>query len=364
MMPLSIRPYGPAPLPALRGALALALVAALLAGGAVLAAGSALFLAPPTPFAEARIVRIEPGTSSRRIARMLEEAGVIPSAQAFNAYIGWTKVAPSLRAGLYRFERPLSAAQAAARLRAGSPELMAVTIPEGLTLDETAFLLSQAGIADESSLREAFRDVTLLPPSLGDAAVESLEGFLFPDTYKFTPVETPAAIARIMTARFEAVFSRLLAETPPPEGRSALDAVTLAALVEKETRHDDERALVASVYWNRLRIRMPLQCDPTVIYAMKLDGSWRGFLSRAHLREVESRYNTYRWPGLPPGPIANPGEASLRAALDPAETRYLYFVARTDGRHHFSESLGEHNRAVHLYRSRGLSVEEAERRLR
>jgi len=216
-----------------------------------------------------------------------------------------------------------------------------------LTLAEVAALLEREGWADAASVRAAARRVDAiadLDPAAGD-----LEGYLFPDTYQFARGTSPDQIVARMVARFREVFSAADVNAARASGRSLREVVTLASLIEEETRLASERALVGSVFRNRLRRRMLLQCDPTVAFALALDGRPRSALTRADLR-FDSPYNTYLHPGLPPGPIASPGEAALRAALEPYPSNYLYFVASGTGGHHFTRTLPEHLRAVRRYR--------------
>lgn len=343
--------FGPPPPAAMtRGrlaAFAAALAVLALGAGALTAVRTFGFVAAES-FERPCEVRIEPGMTSRRIAHRLEEAGVVQNAWALHWLAQWTENASNLQAGVYRFERPLSTTEALARLRKGSPELIEVTIPEGLTFEETAALLAREGFSSEEGFLEIFGEPSLVRDISPEA--ETLEGYLFPDTYKFSADESSARIVEAMIFQFEKTFLPAWSARGDAHPLSLHETVTLASLIETETRDDDERGLVSAVYRNRLARGMLLQCDPTVIYAMKRAGVYRGVLTRRHLQDVDSPYNTYVHAGLPPGPIASPGAASLRAALAPDDARFLYFVARPDGRHHFSKTLAEHNRAVYRYR--------------
>ncbi|MGH9592696.1 MAG: endolytic transglycosylase MltG, partial [Bryobacteraceae bacterium] len=212
---------------------------------------------------------------------------------------------------------------------------------------QIAALLQQNGVAD----KDAFLEATLDASPIHDLApgAQSVEGFLFPATYKFPRHAKPGEIVREMTDHFRVEWQSLSMDNPPPDLHTPREIVTLASLVESETPKTSERPVIAGVFLNRLRIGLPLQCDPTVIYALEEQGAYTGSLSLADLR-TDSPYNTYRHAGLPPGPIANPGEASLRAALHPDSVDYLYFVADTEGGHFFSRTLAEHNRNVARYR--------------
>jgi UPF0755 protein len=218
-------------------------------------------------------------------------------------------------------------------------------VPEGSNMFDIAAALEKLGLMKQ----DAFLSVSKNPALIQDLAptAPSLEGYLFPSTYRLVRSTTPQQVAREMTSQFRKVWKDL--------SGNATDVnriVTLASLVEKETAIPSERPAVASVYVNRLERNMKLDCDPTTIYAALLEGRYRGTIYRSDL-ESANAYNTYRNPGLPPGPIANPGIASLKAALQPASTEYLYFVARPDGSggHSFSETLGQHNEAVRAYRT-------------
>jgi len=184
-----------------------------------------------------------------------------------------------------------------------------------------------------------------------DPDARSLEGYLFPDTYQLPRSAGAKRIVDAMVANFLRAFDADLRAAAAARGLSVQEVVTIASLVEKETAHPPERSIVSAVYQNRLRINMGLQCDPTVIYALRLANRWTGNLTRENLR-IDSPYNTYRYAGLPPGPIASPGRASLEAAVRPSADSYLYFVSRNDGTHVFSNTLAEHNRAVQQWQIR------------
>jgi UPF0755 protein len=232
------------------------------------------------------------------------------------------------------------------RLVEGDVFYLAVTIPEGLTVLETAELLGRKGLGDSAELLEVFGRPTLIA-SL-DPEAETLEGYLFPETYRFPRNPVPEDVASALVSRFLAVFDHTRQEQARELGLEVREVVTFASLVEKETGQAEERPLIASVFWNRLRRRMALQSDPTVIYELKRQGKFDGNLRKAHLK-MNSPYNTYRNRGLPPGPIASPGRDAIDAVLNPAESTYLYFVSRNDGSHHFSKSFKEHRAAVRKY---------------
>jgi len=311
----------------------------------LIAAGAAawLLLMPFGPHTEV-FVDVAPGSSTPRIAQQLEEAGVIRSQYAFDL-LRWLKKG-TLRAGEYRFDHPASATEVYARLARGDVFTVAVTIPEGSSVFEIAARLEQAGFGPRQSFLDAAKEQTKLVADL-DPRATSLEGYLFPDTYRFQRKASPQQIYTAMLRRF-----RTEAEQLGLKG-NVHTVVTMASLVERETAVDAERPLVASVFVNRLAKKMPLMTDPSVIYGLELDGRWRGAIYQSDLK-LDTPYNTYLHAGLPPGPIANPGLKSLRAAIDPAKSDYLYFVAagaNPQGHSLFSSSLEEQNRNVAGYRT-------------
>lgn len=288
-------------------------------------------------------VDIPRGASSDRVARLLEEAEILRYRVPFILYLRWTGIGHRLQAGEYRFASPAPPVQVAQRLAQGDVFFHSITIPEGLTARETITLISRRGLGDvgkmESSLHRTdwIRDL--------DPRAPDLEGYLFPETYRFSRNTTSEQIVRSMVDRFREVCNRLLLENPLLPGRNIRELVTMASLVEKEVKSDLERGLVASVLTNRINKKIPLACDPTIIYALKLAGLYDGNIRKADLA-IDSPYNTYIHQGLPPGPVANPGINSLRAALDPPKSDFLYFVSRNDGTHEFSKDLQAHARAV------------------
>jgi UPF0755 protein len=250
----------------------------------------------------------------------------------------------SLKAGVYEFKKPLSALEVIDKLARGEVVLKTITVREGLDRFAVAKIFAAEGLGTEEQWNKVTGEADLIRDIAPDA--ESLEGYLFPDTYKFDPGTSATTIVNAMVANFRKHWGSELATITT--GLDPHQTVTLASIVETEAQLPQERPVVASVYMNRVRRRMLLGADPTVIYAMKLAGRWNGNIRKADL-QMESPYNTYRTPGLPPGPIANPGLASLRAAAAPATTPYLYFVARNDGSHVFATSNEEHNRNVEKY---------------
>jgi len=209
-----------------------------------------------------------------------------------------------------------------------------------------ARIYEQQGFGKSAAFLEAAREA--VPIHHVDPEARDLEGYLFPETYALRRDSTARSLVHTMVARFEQLFTTEMQQAAEKLGLTTRQAVTLASLVEKETAVDTERPIVAAVYWNRLKIHMGLQCDPTVIYALQKAGRYNGNLRRDDLH-FDSPYNTYRYAGLPPGPIANPGLASLKAAVAPAEVDYLYFVSRNDGSHVFARTLDEHNENVRKF---------------
>ncbi len=290
-------------------------------------------------------VDIPKGASARSIARILESQGVIRSQWAF-ALLCRVHPRRKLQAGEYFFDRPATAFEVLDTLAAGHIFEISVTVPEGFNTLQIAALLEEKGLV----ARDAFLAAALDPSPIRDLAprASSVEGFLFPATYQFPRHLMAQDAIAAMTSHFRTVWNSLGSADPPPGSMSPGQILTLASMVESETPKPEERPIVAGVFMNRLRRGMLLESDPTVVYALERAGKYRGVLTTADLR-FDSPYNTYLYKGLPPGPIANPGEASLRAAREPAAVEYLYFVADTVGGHFFSKTLAEHNSNVARY---------------
>jgi UPF0755 protein len=297
---------------------------------------------PPAPVT----LEFPRGTSSTEMARKLAESGVIGHPLLFQA-ARLARRGVNLQAGEYRFSEAASVWQVLDRIARGDVVRLSVVIPEGSNRWEIAELLERAKVISASEFLEA----SASPALIADLAprAPSLEGFLFPATYEFPRGTTATSICRTMTQRFRQTWKEL----PKGPGASALRMATMASLIETETGVADERPLVSAVFWNRLSKKMKLGCDPTVVYAALLEGKWRGKIYRSDL-DREHPYNTYAVFGLPPGPIANAGAASLKAALNPADVQYLFFVAKADGSrgHAFSADSKSHERAVRTYRER------------
>lgn len=320
------------------------LVLVLVLSGAVSCVGQ--WQRPYKGYAGSLMLEIAPGTSSYQIARILEERGVIE-----NHWLFWLRHAlnrgATLKAGEYLFDHPMRSADVYLKLVRGDVFLYTLTIPEGSDRFDMARIVERELRIDPQAFLHASENGAAIHDL--DPHAETLEGYLFPETYYFPRDAT----AEQVVARMLGQFRHVLRTRIPPESRPSPEALrevmTLASLVEKETPADAERPVVAGVFKKRLKIGMALQCDPTVIYAAKLDGRPGGPIKQSDLK-LDSPYNTYRHPGLPPGPIASPGEASIRAALQPAPTDFLYFVSDNQGGHLFSRTLAEHNRRVAGYR--------------
>jgi UPF0755 protein len=291
-------------------------------------------------------VEISRGMSNSGIAQRLAESGVVRSRVAFEALCRWKSPA-TLQAGEYFFDRPVTPMDVFRKLATGRVFVHVVTVPEGKTMQEIAELMEREGLSSRKGFLAAASDASRVR-DLSPRA-RNLEGFLFPATYQFPRRVTPERVVEAMVKQFREVWGRIQKEQGAAVGRSVSAVVTLASLVEKEARVGEERPLVAGVFHNRLKRGMALQCDPTVIYALELANKYSGSLNSKDL-QFKSPYNTYRNAGLPPGPIANPGEASLRAALHPSDADYLYFVSNAQGGHVFSRTLAEHNGNVARYR--------------
>jgi len=286
------------------------------------------------------------GRSVRAVLGALRDRGLVRSSLGLTlAYdLFWSR--ERLRAGEYEFTFPASGREVLFKIFRGRIYLRPVTVPEGLTGDEVAGIAADRAGVEPGPFRDAFHETKLVAE--WDAKARDLEGYLFPDTYLLPRKVTAAALVEAMVGGFEKAFGEAWRKRAAETGMSVRDAVTLASLIEKETGLDAERPLVSAVFHNRLRLGMKLDCDPTVIFALRREDKYSGRLLSRDLK-FPSPYNTYLHPGLPPGPICNPGRPSLEAALYPAAGDYLYFVAQGDGSHHFSRTFAEHQKAVARY---------------
>jgi len=328
-------------------------------------------LLTPVEPAGQTFVMLRPGYSTRRIASELKSSGVIRSEDAFILW-HYLRHRRSLKAGEYLFDKPRNILEVHKRLARGDVYFRTVVVPEGFTMFDIARAVEAAGLGPAEDFVKVAQSDTALIADIAPGA-PSLEGYLFPDTYQFSRMMTMQEMAAAMVKQFRQVARQigLIAEqagqatsvsaaaievkviatsvdsTAPPTDLER--TVTMASIVEKETALADERPLVASVYYNRLMKNMALDADPSIIYAELLKGSYTGALHHDDM-QFNSRYNTYRFAGLPPGPIANPGRSALEAAMHPAQSDYFYFVADAQGHHRFAHSIEEHNKNVAAYR--------------
>lgn len=300
-------------------------------------------LAPPGSTGPVKIIDIPDGASFRQVAALLKKEGVIASQWAFLLLGKLTLADRRILAGEYAVHPGMRPMDILADMQNGRVILHSITIPEGFTAVQIADLLEQRGLAERGEFIRLVHDRAFIRSLDLDAA--SLEGYLFPNTYRFPRREKVGDMIQTMVAGLWRTFTPELRARAREVNMTPHQVLTLASLIEKETSVGDERPLISAVFHNRLKRSIPLQSDPTVIYGLT---SFNGNLTRRDLA-APSPYNTYRITGLPPGPIASPGADSIRAALYPAPTSYLYFVARNDGTHKFSSSLTEHNRAVDKY---------------
>jgi UPF0755 protein len=305
-----------------------------------------LFVTPAGDPNASAIVFIRPNSSVKRIAAQLRDAGVIGSPLRFRIVAKLRRLERKLKPGEYRFARPSSPWDALGILVEGKVILHRVTMPEGITMVDTAHILSSAELVRLDSFLALLSDAELLKKTRVPAP--SFEGFLFPDTYYFSKVDEPAKMIRTMTDRFHAALRPEDRKRAEALGFSLVQWVTLASIIEKESSLPAEHAIVSAVFHNRLKKKMRLQSDPTVIYGLaKFDGNLR----KTDL-QTPTPYNTYTRAGLPPGPIANPGASALSAAVNPTAVDYLYFVARKDGTHVFAKTYEEHLKNVATFQLR------------
>lgn len=281
-----------------------------------------------------------------QIADLLVNAGILRHRLPFILYVRYTNLGRRIQAGEYRFAETATPKQVAQRLAKGDVSFRSITIPEGLTAQEIIELLVRNELGDPETMERLLlrtdwiRDI--------DPKARNLEGYLFPETYRFGRKVDAETVIKTMVQQFRKRIARIMAIYPPRSGWTTPRIVILASMIEKEAKRMEEGPLVASVLINRLEKGMPLGCDATLIYGMKVAGTYKGKLGKADLA-MESPYNSYIHADLPPGPISNPGENSLRAALDPAHTEYFYYVSRNDGTHQFSKDLASHQNAVNRF---------------
>ncbi len=291
-----------------------------------------------------RNLEITRGMGIKQISNLLKEQGIIEHPLLFTSWARITGSGQRIKAGEYSLSASLSPVEILAILEEGKTFLHKVTIPEGYSLKQIADVLANEGLADKDEFTIAAYNPELI--KRWNIPGDSLEGYLFPDTYHFPKRIGTKKMLDIMLTQFERNLPDPWRMRAADMGFSLHQIITLASLIEKEVGVASERSLISAVYHNRLKKNIKLQCDPTVIYAIP---DFDGNLTKEHLRRLDSPYNTYLYPGLPPGPIASPGRASIRAALYPDDVNYLYFVSRNNGTHEFSTNLRQHNRAVFKY---------------
>jgi UPF0755 protein len=291
-------------------------------------------------------VDIPRGVGTSGVATRLADAGVVRDAWLVRIAVWWSGTGRGLKAGEYRFDHALSPLDVVGVLARGEVYEHRLTFPEGLTITEMGALYEMHGFGRAADFAAAAREASLVADL--DSHASDLEGYLFPETYALPRTATATQLVHQMVDRFKTVFGPELRQKAAAQGLSARQVVTLASVIEKETARAEERALVSAVYRNRLTQGMALQADPTVVYALERAHRYDGNIHRADL-QFDSPYNTYRYPGLPPGPIASPGQASLEAALAPADVRFVYFVSRNDGTHAFATTLAQHNANVRTF---------------
>ncbi len=298
---------------------------------------------PLKPDGEPRVVQIPAGMGLKKISWELHRNGVIDRPWAFFVLARLRGDGRRMKYGEYKLSPAMNPREVLRVIRAGTPLQYKVTFPEGLTMADIARKLEDNGLVEETVFLEEAKNASL-STSLGIPAL-NVEGYLFPDTYYFSRGMSAESIIRKMVNRFKTVFKEVRELGKKKTRLTEYQTVILASLVEAETKAAQERAVVAGVFVRRLKKKMLLQCDPTVIYGLNDFG---GAITKKDLADPHP-YNTYVHPGLPPGPIGNPGRAALEAALFPADTKYLYFVAKNDGTHHFSKSYAAHQAAVNKY---------------
>jgi len=295
------------------------------------------------------VFEVEKGQTAKEIALNLKKNGIIKKTWPFLAGYRIFFSAQSLKAGEYAIAIPDSPKNILQVLSEGSVYLHSITIPEGLIIQEIAGLLDSEGFVAKQDFLQDVAETSLI--SSLDKDAPNLEGYLFPETYRFSKGTSSEEIVAAMVFQFTKVFNQEWIERAAELGMSIRDIVTLASLIEKETSLRKEKKIISAVFHNRLRMSMKLDCDPTIIYILKLEGRFKDRLRTRDLK-YDSPFNTYLYSGLPPGPIANPGRGSLEAALYPTDEKFLYFVSKNDGSHYFSQTFREHQNAVNKYQRR------------
>jgi len=301
---------------------------------------------PPSRTASTKVIFLKKGTSFRKVSEVLEQQGIVRNKHFFSLLATLLGKKKKVKAGEYEFHTQMLPLEVLDALVKGQVKRHLVTIPEGYTLSQIAQLLEDLNLMGKKEfLQKASSPALISALDLSEAAGTTLEGYLFPDTYHLVREMDPEEAIQMMVHQFKKAFGPALSQQASELGISEREAVILASLIEKETSLPEEKPLISAVFHNRLRKKIPLQSDPTVIYGIK---NFNGNLTREDLMRP-TPYNTYRIAGLPPTPICNPGKDSLLAAVRPAPVPYLYFVSKNDGSHYFSCDIEEHNRAVWKY---------------
>ena len=323
----------------------------LIAGGA----GAAYLWAKkqlntPVVHDENKLVTVEQGAGTQAVIAKLTQAGIVRQPRLLTLYLRVLGRTGNLKPGTYKFDSPITPLQAIEKIERGEVAFERVTIPEGFDrFDISKLLAKKTGKASEEEFLLLMNNTRLIANIAPEA--RNLEGYLFPDTYNYTEKTTPEELIQMMVNRFKEVYTPESIARASQLGFSTHKLITIASIIEKEAKVEEDRPKIASVIYNRLKHGMPLACDPTFIYAAKLEGDYDGNPNQPRHRQRQSPYNTYLFAGIPPGPIASPGKSSLQAALYPADTKYLYFVVNgTEGHHKFSETPSEHAAAVAEYR--------------
>jgi UPF0755 protein len=293
-----------------------------------------------------KLIIIKPGQGFKSFSKSLQKDGIIKDLYKFNLFTRIKGYDKKIKAGEYMLSPSMTPYKILQILAAGKVCLHKTTIPEGYNIHQIASITAKAGLCEETEFISSATNSSFVHNEGIDA--ETFEGYLFPDTYYFSKDVTPEKIISAMVKKFHSVFTPAFKERTKKLGFSIHQAVTLASIIEKETGDPEERSVISSVFHNRLKKKMRLESDPTVIYGIK---DFDGNIKKSHL-ETSTPYNTYQISGLPPGPIANPGKKAIEAALFPADTDFLYFVSKKDNTHMFSTNIGDHNKAVRKYQLR------------
>lgn len=334
----------------MRKLVAIVLIVLVVLAIGVLAVASVLWGRLREPYkgyaASEQFIEIPQGATSNDIGRRLVEAGVVRDLLIFRVAMYATGRSRDLKAGEYRFSEAMSADQVVDKLARGDVHARRITFPEGLTIVDMSKIYESRGFGRAADFLKAAAKAA--PIDDLDPQAPDLEGYLYPETYAVPRGTPPQKLVALMVERFRAAYSEDLQKRASEQGLTTRQVVTLASLIEKETAQEQERPIVAAVYRNRLKIGMGMQADPTIIYALQKRGKYDGNIRREDLA-LDSPYNTYKYSGLPPGPIASPRKASLEAAVAPAAVPYVYFVSRNDGTHVFATTLAEHNANVRKF---------------